>query len=98
MTATQPFETKADNDGTYHPSGFPASNLGSVRESLTPLAMSSELVVTTQQPVYVLPRDHKFHAGGFYACNEFWEWHYFSGFAKDAEGNDYHWCQLKQEA
>jgi hypothetical protein len=25
----------------------------------------------------------------FYACNEFWAWHYFSGFAKEAEGNDY---------
>ena len=25
----------------------------------------------------------------FYACNEFWEWHYFSGFKKEAEGNDY---------
>jgi predicted secreted hydrolase len=89
MTATQPFQPKADNDGTYRPSGFPALNLGSVRDSLTPLAMSSELVVTSQQPVYVLPRDHKFHSGQFYACNDLWEWHYWSGFCKDKEGNDY---------
>ena len=40
------------------PSGFPAPALGSVRDSLAPLAMSSELVVTKPQPVSVLPRDH----------------------------------------
>jgi predicted secreted hydrolase len=71
------------------PSGFPARNLGSSRESLLPMAMSTELVVTTPQPVYVLPRDHKFHSGQFYANNQYWEWHYWSGFCKDAEGNDY---------
>jgi len=63
---------------TIEGSGFPAANLGSVRDSLLPLQFSDELVVTTPQPVYVLPRDHKFHAGQFYAANHFWEWHYFS--------------------
>jgi predicted secreted hydrolase len=75
--------------GTYLPTGFPAPGLGSVRESIVPLQMSEELIVTTPQPVYVLPRDHKFHAGQFYAANHFWEWHYWSGFCKDADGNDY---------
>ena len=70
-------------------SGFPAKNLGSVRDSLLPLQFSDELVVTTPQPVYVLPRDHKFHSGQFYATNHFWEWHYFSGFCTDTDGNEY---------
>ena len=69
--------------------GFPAPNLPGVREALAPLQMSSEFVCTVPQPVYALPRDHKFHAGGFYATNHFWEWHYWSGFAKDDQGNDY---------
>jgi len=75
--------------GNYTKSGFPAANLGSVRDSLEKLSLSDELICTTQQPVYVLPRDHKFHGGQFYATNHFWEWHYFSGFAKDAAGNEY---------
>jgi len=76
-------------DNAIKPSGFPAKNLPTVRETIKPIQFSDELVCTTPQPVYLLPRDHKFHAGGFYACNEFWEWHYFSGFAKDSKGNDY---------
>jgi predicted secreted hydrolase len=79
----------ASDLGNYNKSGFPAANLGSVRDSLEKLSLSDELVCTTQQPVYVLPRDHKFHGGQFYATNHFWEWHYFSGFAKDAAGNEY---------
>lgn len=75
--------------GTYLPTGFPAPGLGSVREAILPLQMSEEPIVTTAQPVYVLPRDHKFHAGQFYATNHFWEWHYWSGFCKDAAGNEY---------
>jgi predicted secreted hydrolase len=92
MTTNQASFNQADADAMSNailPSGFPAKNLPPVLETLKPLQFSSELVCTTAQPVYLLPRDHKFHAGGFYACNEFWEWHYFSGFAKDAEGNDY---------
>jgi hypothetical protein len=69
--------------------GFPTPNLPGVREALEPVQMSSEFVCTEPQPVYALPRDHKFHAGGFYATNHFWEWHYWSGFAKDDQGNDY---------
>jgi hypothetical protein len=53
-------------DGT---AGFPAQNLGTVRDSIYPLQMSEEFVVTTPQPVYVLPRDHKFHGGEFYSQN-----------------------------
>jgi len=49
--------------------GFPAKGLGSCRDSIYPLQMSEELVVTTPQPVYVLPRDHKFHSGEFYSQN-----------------------------
>ena len=45
--------------------------------------------MTTPQPVYVLPRDHKYHAGQFYACNDYWEWHYWSGFGRDRDGNEY---------
>lgn len=78
-----------ESGNAIQPTGFPAINLGSVRDSLLPLQLSDELVVTTPQPVYVLPRDHKLHAGQFYAANHFWEWHYFSGFCKDADGNDY---------
>lgn len=77
------------NKSTIEGSGFPATNMGSVRDALLPLQFSDELVVTTPQPVYVLPRDHKFHAGQFYAANHFWEWHYFSGFCTDAVGNEY---------
>jgi len=84
------FATQAGSDlGNYAKSGFPAANLGSVRASLEKLSMSDELICTTQQPVYVLPRDHKFHSGQFYATNHFWEWHYWSGFCTDAEGNEY---------
>ena len=60
-----------------------------MRESFLPLQFSNQLVVTTPQPVYVLLWDHKLHSGQFYAANHFWEWHYFSGFCQDAEGNDY---------
>lgn len=52
--------------------GFPAQNLGNVRDSILPLQMSEEFVVTTPQPVYVLPRDHKFHGGEFYSQNGAW--------------------------
>jgi hypothetical protein len=67
----------------------PAKDLGPSGDALLPLATSSERVVTTPQPVYMLPRDHTFHASQFYANNQFWEWHYWSGFCKDAAGNDY---------
>ena len=77
------------SDGTYHPTGFPAPGLETVRESLIPLQMSDELVCTTPQPVFVFPRDHKFHAGAFYATNHYWEWHYWSGFCQDEEGKEY---------
>lgn len=49
--------------------GYPAKDLGTVHDSIYPLQMSEELVVTTPQPVYVLPRDHKFHGGEFYSQN-----------------------------
>jgi hypothetical protein len=61
----------APNRNAIAATGFPATNLGSVRDSLRPLALSDELVVTTPQPVYVLPRDHNFHSGQFYAANHF---------------------------
>ncbi|MCY3006759.1 MAG: hypothetical protein NTV29_12405 [Planctomycetota bacterium] len=82
-------QPQGSSGNAIKPTGFPAKNLPPVRETIKPLQLSDELVCTTPQAVYLLPRDHKFHAGGFYACNEFWEWHYFSGFAKDNEGNDY---------
>jgi hypothetical protein len=87
--ATPPAAAEGANDGTYVPSGYPAMNLGTPRDSILPLQMSEELVVTTPQPVYVLPRDHKFHSGEFYATNDYWEWHYWSGFGTDEEGNEY---------
>lgn len=54
-----------------HPAhtGFPAKGLGNCRDAIYPLQMSEELIVTTPQPVYVLPRDHKFHSGEFYSQN-----------------------------
>jgi hypothetical protein len=74
---------------SIEPSGFPKAQMGSVREALLPLQMSSELICTTPQPVFVLPRDHKFHGGRFYAMTHFWEWHYSSGFCKDTNGEEY---------
>ena len=74
MTTNQPPFMQAGSNVANNailPSGFPAKNLPPVLETLKPLQFSSELVCTTAQPVYLLPRDHKFHAGGFYACNEF---------------------------
>ena len=56
-----------------HPrTGFPAPNLGKVRDSIYPLQMREDFVVMTPQPVYVLPRDHKFHGGEFYSQNGAW--------------------------
>ena len=89
LISTSSIAATPPSNGTYRPSGFPAPGLGTVRDSLIPLQMSNELVCTTPQPVFVLPRDHKFHAGQFYATNHFWEWHYWSGFCQDQDGKDY---------
>ncbi len=77
------------NDGTYSVSQYPLPGSPGVRSSIHDLAMSSELIVTTPQPVYVLPRDHKLHGGHFYAANEWSEWHYWTAFVKDKNGREF---------
>jgi predicted secreted hydrolase len=53
-------------------------------QDATPLASdeTSTLQTETGQALYTLPNDHRWHGGPFYQQNEYWEWHYWTAFAK----------------
>jgi len=56
-------------------------------------------IMTEEQPLYRLPRDHAYHGGPFYRTNDFNEWHYITILGKDLEtGNDVSvfWVPLSQ--
>ena len=36
-----------------------------------------------EQGLYHLPKDHAWHSGPTYFCNDFFEWHYFTFLGKD---------------
>ena len=56
----------------------------------TPVASSDTSTIETVsgQALYTLPRDHRWHGGPFYATSEYWEWHYWTGFAADVDSGE----------
>lgn len=61
-------------------------------QDATPTAAGNTSTLETEsgQALYSLPRDHRWHGGPFYETPEYWEWHYWTGFAKDvASGNEW---------
>jgi len=48
-------------------------------------AETSTLETVSGQALYTLPRDHRWHGGSFYETGEYWEWHYWTGFAHDVD-------------
>jgi predicted secreted hydrolase len=58
-------------------------------QDATPEAATTSTIETTSgQALYTLPRDHRWHGGPFYATAEYWEWHYWTGFATDVDSGD----------
>lgn len=56
-------------------------------------------ILTEDQPIYRLPRDHAYHGGPFWRTNDFNEWHYITILGKDLDtGNDVSvfWVPLSQ--
>src|SRR5215218_6281514 len=61
-------------------------------QDATPVASdeTSTLQTETGQALYTLPNDHRWHGGPFYQQNEYWEWHYWTAFAKVVDsGNEW---------
>ena len=59
----------------------------------------SEGLECGEQGLYHLPRDHAWHSGPTYFCNDFFEWHYFTFLGKDKKtGHDISlfWCAMAQ--
>jgi hypothetical protein len=51
---------------------------------------ASTIETVSGQALYTLPRDHRWHGGPFYTTVEYWEWHYWTGFATDiASGEEW---------
>lgn len=59
-------------------------------QEATPIsgAAASTIETTGGQAVYSLPRDHRWHGGPFYETPEYWEWHYWTGFATDTASGE----------
>ena len=52
-----------------------------------------------EQGLYHLPKDHAWHSGPTYFCNDYFEWHYFTFLGKDKKtGHDISlfWCAMSQ--
>ena len=52
-----------------------------------------------EQGLYHLPKDHAWHSGPTYFCNDYFEWHYFTFLGKDQKtGHDISlfWCAMSQ--
>jgi predicted secreted hydrolase len=63
---------------------------GAAAQDATPAAAESvsTLEMVSGQALYTLPRDHRWHGGPFYETHQYWEWHYWTGFATDVDTGD----------
>src|SRR4029079_14583360 len=61
---------------------------GTAQEATPATGSVSTLETESGQALYTLPRDHRWHGGAFYETPEYWEWHYWTGFAKDVASGE----------
>ena len=69
--------------------GTALTGVPAAAQEATPVGGAASTIETVSgQALYTLPRDHRWHGGPFYETNEYWEWHYWTGFVTDVDSGE----------